>query len=289
MPMNALMGWALAAVALSACGGSGNVRFNTWGGPSIESGIPTDSAAKAGFVDGWSVKYSKFYVVLKDITVRDLNNAVAFKQSNPMLFNLASPGPFEVETAKQLTAEKYSQVSYAIGTTPTAVPGTGSGVTAADVIFMQERGYGIYVTGTANKVPTATSGAISKTFEWGFNLDTAYVDCSSAEFGGPGVNVPTGVTETVELTVHGDRLFHDDLQAPDAKLRFDALASADKSPQDGKITLEELAATQLTGLAPAAYGTSGNSSVKTLKDFVFALSRTIGHYRGVGECTTTAR
>lgn len=60
-------------------------------------------------------------------------------------------------------------------------------------------------------------------------------------------------------------------------------------PQDGVITLDELAAVQLTSLPLGQYGTGSAGSVHTLKDFVSALSRTVGHFRGEGECVSRAR
>jgi hypothetical protein len=45
----------------------------------------------------------------------------------------------------------------------------------------------------------------------------------------------------------------------------------------------------LTTLPLGQYGTGSAPNVKTLKDFVLALSRTVGHYRGEGHCHSHAR
>lgn len=74
----------------------------------------------------------------------------------------------------------------------------------------------------------------------------------------------------------------------EAKIRFQALADADKN-NDGEITLVELGMVDLTSLPVDQYGTGGASAVKNLHDFVNALSRTLGHYRGEGECEPHAR
>ena len=126
---------------------------------------------------------------------------------------------------------------------------------------------------------------------WGFPINTLYEKCEHPDLG-EGVTVPNGGEETVQLTIHGDHLFFDDLQSPDAKMRFDAIAAADKAGilgADGQVTLEELALVDLTELPPEQYGTGGASNVRTLRDFVTALVRTVGHYRGEGECSPRVR
>jgi hypothetical protein len=46
---------------------------------------------------------------------------------------------------------------------------------------------------------------------------------------------------------------------------------------------------QLTTLPIDQYGTGTVGNVKTLNDFVTALVRTLGHFRGEGECVTASR
>jgi len=87
----------------------------------------------------------------------------------------------------------------------------------------------------------------------------------------------------VEFTVHGDHLFYDDLQSSDPSLRFDAMARAD-ADKDGEVTLEDLAKVDLTTLPAVQYGTGSSGSVKNLRQFVEALSRTLIHYQGEGHC-----
>ena len=276
----------LVSVSFVACDSTGLVRFNTSGGQAIEGSIPSDSMGFSGFVDGWVLKYSTFQVPLKELTIRDVKNAVLWKQDQSVLFDLVGSGPFVVDTSTPLYAGRYA-FSYAIGPTAGASPATGSGVSADDVSFMEQRGYSIYVKGTATRAATATSVAVTKTFEWGFATDTLYTDCTSN--GASGVKATSGITETVELTVRGEHLFFDDLKGDGAKLRFDAIADADKAPNDGKVTLEELNAVQLSSLVLSPYRTNDTPNVNTLKDFLTALTRSVGHFKGDGECTAVAR
>lgn len=252
------------------------VKFTTWGEEYIEEELPAQVGMANGFADGWKVKYSKFLVVFKDITVADATGKVASKQPGAKAFDLTKKGPVEVYSAS-IPATKYEQVSYAVAPDANAEAGN---IDAADLALLKSRNASLIVLGTATK------GAVSKTFEWTFTGDTQYLDCEKAEKGGKGVVLTVGNTTTTQLTVHGDHLFYDDLQKPDTKLRFDAIAAADTN-NDNKVTLEELAAVSLTSLSN--YGTGSVSNVRTLREFVTALSRTVGHYEGEGECSPKAR
>ena len=72
---------------------------------------------------------------------------------------------------------------------------------------------------------------------------------------------------------------------------MDNIANAD-ADADGKITLEELAAVDLadkTKITAGTYGTGSASNINDLRAFVEALSRTVGHFRGEGECLARAK
>ena len=261
-------------VVFSACGGVGQVSLTTWGEDFIEQGIPA-----AVFDDGASVKYSKFLVVLKDFALATKTGTTGPTQSTPFVVDVTKPGPIELELLERVPAQKWDAVSYGIGPASTAV-GAGD-VSAADVEAMKVGHHSVWVEGTVSK------GAVSKTFAWKLSIDTHFADCTNPDFG-EGVTVATGGTEVVQLTIHGDHFWYDDLQSPDAKVRGQALVNAD-ADGDGAITQAELRAVQLTALPLGQYGTAGASKVKTLEDFETALGRTIGHFRGEGECESTAR
>lgn len=274
-------GWLAVMMVLAGCGpGVGNLSVTTWGEEYIEDRIPVDSADVTGFVDGWSVKYERFLVVLGEFSLAKKTGEQGRKQEAAAIVNLVKPGPVEVFSWKDVPAQKWDRVSYSIAPAKPSATGIGA-IDAADVERMKTGALSLYVEGTATK------DAASKHFAWGFTTDTLYDECTNEDFG-DGVTVPTGGQEVVQLTVHGDHFFYDDLESPDAKLRFEALAQADAN-SDGDITLEELANVQLTSLPLGQYGTGSAGSVKTLKDFVTALSRTVGHYRGEGECVSKAR
>lgn len=264
----------------TSTGGKGSAVFTTWGEDYIEEQIP--AGGEGGFVDGWSVKYSKFLVVFGEISVADLGGKEAAHLGGTRLVNLVNKGVKTLATFSDLPAQAYERVGYQI--VPATAQTEALDADAADRDLMVGGGYAVYVEGTATK------GAVSKTFQWGFSQPTSYVECK-AEQGGKeveGIIVTNGGTDTTELTIHGDHLFYDRLQAdPTGKipsyLRFGDIAKADEDgDQDGKITLDELAKTPLNlkvGYDPSGFNASN------MKEFITQLARTVGHYRGEGECT----
>lgn len=267
----------LSLLGLTACGeGSGTVTFTTYGEDFIERELPASA-----FADGWTVRYSKFLVMLGEVRVES-HDEVAATQATAKVFDVHKPGPVVVETFTELPAKEWDHVSYAIAPWPHA---EAANADAPDVARMKAEGYSVYVEGTATK------GSVTKRFNWGFATNTLYAHCASPDLGA-GVTVPKDGEETVQLTMHGDHLFFDDLQSPEASMRFDAMAAADQlgiAGPDGEVSLEELAAVDLTELPAGQYGTGGVGNVRNLRDFVTALVRTVGHFRGEGECSPQSR
>ncbi len=281
------------AIAMAACSdtsdadGKGSVTFTTWGEDFIEKEIPAKAADGEVIVeDGWTIRYGKFLLVLTDVAVGEPGKDPVAKMTTPKLYDMHAPGQKPVVTFTDVPGKAYTHVSYAVAPA-TAVVEVGGGATEADKQLMIQGGYSIYVEGTLTK------DATTKSFAWGFTTNTLYDRCE-AEVSGKkteGVVVTNGGNDAVELTIHGDHFFYDDLQSPDAKVRVDAIANAD-ADADGKITLEELAAVDLADpqkIAAGTYGTGSASHVNDLRAFVEALSRTLGHFRGEGECLARAR
>ena len=268
----------VAAASLFACSeGTGTVAFSTWGEEYIEETIPASV-----FADGWTVKYSKFLVTFSEVKVLDGTSAVA-ALPRPIVVNHVTPGVKALASFPGLETGRYG-VEYAIG--PVADALLLPGVDAADFATMKANGWSLWVAGTASK------GGVTKSFSWGFSTNTKLVDCEGDLNGKTelGTVVTSGGTDAIELTLHGDHLFYDDLQDPAAKTRFQHLADADVGVNgaagDGVITQEELAAVKLVDIPTekGKFGIGGASSVKELGAFVAFLSRTIGHFRGEGEC-----
>lgn len=269
----------LAACTASGEAGEGTVTFSTYGEDYIEKEIPAADVA-----DGWTIRYGKFLVAIGEVSVAEADRAPLSTMTGSKLFAMTRPGDKAVVTFSGVPAKAYPDVGYVIGPV-TAATTVGEGASEADKDLMARAGYALYVEGSAQKA------SVTKTFAWGFTARTHYEKCKGALAGKEtdGVVVTNGGTDRVELTIHGDHLFYDDLQSNEAKLRFDNLAAAD-ADDDGAVTLEELAAVKLAAL-PAErgpYGTGSAAGIHDLGAFVAALSRTVGHFRGEGECVSRA-
>ncbi len=265
--------------------GQGTVTFTTYGEDFIEKEIGPGGTEDAPVVDGWTITYEKFYVALGEVSIGDDGRPASYSMPNAKIFNMKMPGQKPVMTFANVPGKPYTHVSYAIAPA-TAAAELGEGATDADKQMMVSGGYSIYVEGKLTK------DAVTKTFAWGFKTNTLYDRCKGELAGKEtdGVVVTNGGTDAVELTMHGDHFFYDDLQAAEAKVRVGNIADAD-ADNDGKVTLEELAAVQLAAIPKdkGTYGVGSSANVNDLRSFVEALSRTVGHFRGEGECFAKAR
>ena len=139
----------------------------------------------------------------------------------------------------------------------------------ADTERLTQNGWAVYVEGVATKAD------VTKRFAWGFEGTQRYFPCEST------ATFTAGVAE-VQLTIHGDHLFYDDLTAEEPNVAFDVVASAD-TDDDGEITVEELTARDITGEARYQVG---SFPVTNLYAFIEHQIGTLGHIDGEGHCET---
>lgn len=280
-----LVVWAVLTVATAtiACGGTdhGTVAVTTWGESFIEEGLPSSAFPN----DDWNVKYSKFLIAYHGVTIADEDNRLGAKLDHPLVFDMTKKASGNAKTllTAELEAKAWPHVSYQVG--PISDDATAGDLAAdADVNLLKIEQASVHVEGTA----TSATGA-TKTFNWSFSLATLFEDCHAIQDGKDvqGVVVINGGIQSVELTVHGDHLFYDDLQSEEAVPRFQALADADAN-DDGDVTLAELDRVPLYTIPidKGSYGTGALGNVNTLGDYERTLARTIGHYRGEGSCNS---
>lgn len=261
-------------------GGEGKLSFTTWGEEYIEDEIPAGSDQTDGFVDAWTLKYSKFLVNFRNIRLADAKGNVAAMMRSSMLFDNHEKGIKTIVDYDGIEAKAWTAVSYEIAPVSEMTELSAS-ASEADKQLMLDGGFSLYVEATATKA------GVTKHFEWGFPIGTRYEECHSEQDGKDeeGVVVTNHSELEVQLTTHGDHLYYDRLQAsPDPQiktsLRFETLAEAD-ADDDGEITLDELDAMPLD---VELYDPSGLGAA-TQGAFVTSLARTVGHFRGEGECT----
>jgi hypothetical protein len=254
--------------------GSGAVTFTSWGEEYIEVELPSSE-----FEDGFSVTFDKFLVLVGNISVADDTGEIAASNDRFFLIDHKEAGVKELVKFEGLAAGAYTIVSYETSPAPRDAMELVGSVSEADADMMADMGYHVYVEGTLQ------GSAGSKTFQWGFGVPTLLDDCEGERDGTvtPGAVVTEGGDDVIELTIHGDHLFYDDLQAENAVLRGQAIFDAD-AVCVGVVTREELKAVQLVTLPADEYGTGGVDGVNDLDAFVEFLTRTIGHFRGEGEC-----
>jgi len=284
--MKSVFALALAASVAFACSstsssdGQGTVAFTTYGEDYIESEI-----SAANVEDGWVIKYERFLITFHDIKVREGDGVPAAAMPGSKLFNNKIPGDKSIISFPAVPAKAYDRVSYRVAPAGAATE-LGQGVTDADKQLMVSNGYAIYLEATATKA------AVTKKYKWGFKLSTLYDRCKGELSGKEtdGAVVTNGGNDTIQLTTHGDHFYYDDLQSKEAKVRFDNIAAADVN-MDGEITLEELATVKLAAIPKAngSYGTGSATGINDLRQFVEANSRTVGHFRGEGECFVSAQ
>ena len=214
-----------------------------WGEDFIETEIPTSA-----FDDGCSVAFDAFAVAGEGATLLDGNGTPV---GDPLsgVFDLTEPGPQEVGTA----------------TVPAGTYDTARFVLASD------GGASLRTAGTL------TCGDASVTFDWSFSTTATY-DCEPAP-----ITPGKGAEAETELTIHGDHLFYDALEDPDAILRGRPILEADANA-DGQVTLQELGR---IAVAPLGYRVGQHSAVTDLAAFVTHLTQTVGHVDGEGHCTVT--
>jgi hypothetical protein len=264
----------VASACLGACTSAAPLSVTTWGEEFIEQGLPAEE-----FEDGWAVTFSKFLVVYTAVQVKDAAGTEVSTFSAPAVFDLVQPGPVTVIDLGEVTAQRFDDVGAVVAPAAGAVAGSAA---AADVALMNDGGLSVHVVGSATK------GADTATFSWSFDTATRYANCET-EGEGEGIVVRAGEDNAMQLTVHGDHLFYDDLAADDAVLRFDAIFAADGqdgTAADNDISQAELDAVDLTTLPNDQYGNAG--AAETLGDFVASLSRTLIHLNGEGECSIAA-
>jgi hypothetical protein len=275
-------GVALAALSLAACGDDsigtspGTVTASIWGEEYIEDRIPAAPTAEAdGVQNGWEVRFTKFLVNVGELTVASSAGAEAGRLAAYRVYDLHTlTGPLEIGRMPSLPARRYDRVSYRLA--PLDAQATMANATAADVALMRAGNHSVYVEGNGTRMGTTVR------FRWGFGGAVSYSNCQSSETE-VGLAVPSGGTAQAQITLHGDHFFYDDLQSPDAKLRFDLIAGAD-ADRDGDVTLDELARVDLTAAPMGQYGTGSRSDVRNLREFVTALVATLGHFNGEGHC-----
>lgn len=256
----AILGLAL----LTACSEDeqGDLNVQIYGEEFIEAGIPADV-----FADGWAIEFDKFLISVGSVAVAEAGTGPAIEEAKFQVFDLAadSGGAGQTVASGTVPGGAYDETSYLVAPSSDLVAGNAS---ADDVALMKDGGFSVYIAGNATK------GGGVKTFAWGFATRTTYEACESQAV------VEAAAPATVQLTIHGDHLFYDDLFSETPSVRFDLIAGAD-GDGDGDITQAELEAVDIR---PLENYQVGSTDITDLWHFIEHLTSTLGHIDGEGHC-----
>jgi hypothetical protein len=239
--------------------GEGTLRVSIYGESFIEDEIPADV-----FVDGWRVELTRFLVAVDDV------DADGEPVAGQHVFDLSqsSGGDGHDLATLAIPAGTVETLSYRIA--PTGADAVLGNATEADLATMRDGGWSIFVEGSASK------GADTKTFAWGFTTTTRYSPCETNQA------LTDGGMATSQITIHADHLFYDDLDSEEPNVAFDLVAAAD-ADTDGVVTTDELAAIDITGEDRYQVG---SRDIADLQGFIAAQTSTLGHIDGEGHCET---
>lgn len=250
---------ALLSLVAAGCGGEGTWHYEVYGEAFIEEGIPASA-----FEDGCAVDYTRFLVTVGGRALQDAEGTVAAAVSGVEVYDLV-PGRQRMATT---TAPSGTWQVVTATVASDADVTAGAGADDAAVQAVTDAPASVVATGTL------TCGDRSVAFDWAFDEATAYA-CAA-----PDLVVTSGAEAVSELTIHGDHLFFDSLEDPDAVLRGLPYVDADDDG-DGVLTAAELQAADVVG---SGMDRGSDDAVATLWDYLTGQVRNLGHYDGEGHC-----
>jgi len=264
-----LHGLTLALALGAACGddplADGTLQVTIYGEDYIEDRIPAADVA-----DGWSIDFSRFLVAVSHVGLGKDADHETLAAHEIRVFDLTKPsnGLGHLVASGDAAGGVYDVLAYTVG--PAATGAIAGNATSSDVAEMIAGGFAVLVEGTATKAGDAID------FMWGFGRATRYAPCET------GARVDGG-TASSQITIHADHLFYDSLVSESPDVRFQLVADADGNA-DGAVTLEELAAVDITALSN--YQVGNQTQVTNLRAFIEAQIGTLGHVDGEGHCET---
>ena len=286
---------ALAALlALTACGGdetegTGSLRVRISGEQGAKVGYPfTADGETIGFVDGWSLTFDTVVAGVGGVRLRTASGEEAVVDVDDVVAELRVEDPL-AWTLEGIPARRWDRVSYDLLVPPVGARNLGA-VSETTLARMRTLGAALYVAGTATP---ATGAAV--TFELYLPDAVAADSCVSGLDETNGVIVAANTVNDVELTLHLDHFFFDSL-TDDAVMRFEAIGAA--ANLTNHVTLDDLTTQDLTELrntagsplideagAPIVYDPGAAPlAAQTLREFIRANARTVGHFNGEGHC-----
>lgn len=271
------------ALVLASCttpgdGATGGLVFEVVGAEIAERGVLAHETA-----DGWALAFDSIVVSVGEVAVADVEKRTVGRRVGAGLFDLArsSADSRIVLSVDGVLPGSYPNVMWALSPPAPTWP-LYDELTPSVRDELTRGGAFLWIRGRA------LLGPVTKTFSWAFDGEARFEECEGLVDGVPtrGVRVEPNAAIWTRLTLRIDRVFRDDLVAPEARIRFAALAAADRNADD-TITRAEMRDVTLDEARAQGgrFGTGQSASVvRTLDDFVAAQARRVGGFRGDGWC-----
>ncbi|MCG5053360.1 MAG: hypothetical protein KA712_10415 [Myxococcales bacterium] len=281
--------------AVSACGSAedtGDLVIRVSGEGAAKQGYPfVKNDATIAFIDGWSVRFTKFLIALAEPTLATSDGERANADPRAVVADLHKGDPVMI-AFEALAARRWDRFGFKVVPPPLDARPLND-VATDDIARMAQGGFNYWIEGNARRGEEAYS------FAWGLRNPTRNANCTNGLDGTDGFVVRPNTTTEGEITVHVDHLFWDTLGGERANLRFDAMAGA--AGDDTHITFEELGLQSLanprgpnglavtdTAGAPLAYNPgSVPLAAPHLAAFMLASAASQAHVNGLGLCTVS--
>lgn len=272
--------------------GKGSLDLGVGGGKALQEGFPyEEGGTQYAFVDGWSLEFSRYVVVVGDVRLREpRGGGVVAKFDGPLALDLRAEGG-STKDLVELQGVPAKRLDIEFSFLRATADAENRNVDSEAWDRMIRDGLSYLIEGQATRDGT--------TIEFSFGLSGAarYYDCINGEDGTVGIAVESNKTTGAFIYAHALHLFWDTLAAGDEDLRFDPFAAV--AGEDGIVTEDELANQDLTDLRDAdgepLRDAQGNRvfyndggllppESQDLETFLNYAARAGVHFNGVGLC-----
>jgi hypothetical protein len=283
--------WTSGCVSESAAG-EGDLALAVGGGAALQQGFPyTEGGAEYAFVDGWSLQFTKYVVVVGDVRLSDPDSGDEVGSfDGPVIVDLTEGGGLNHELAV-VTGLPARRLDIEFSFLQARESATNQNAGQDDVDTMVAEGLSYVVEGEASRD--------GENVEFRFHLPVAsrYYRCNNGVDQTRGIAIEADKTTDALIYAHALHLFWDTLAAGDEDLRFDAFAAM--AGEDGVVDEQELRDQDLTDLRDADgeplldadghriiynSGSFLEPDELNLQAFLYYAARAGVHFNGVGFC-----
>lgn len=290
-------GWlALLGTLAAGCGRtpSGPIEVSITGEEAVVDGLIYKQAPVAGtlvFVDGWTVKFSRYLTVISNIRLaqpgsdpgqQQIVGPTVAESRSPMVVDLVKGLSVPLTRfSEQLDGQPFdttTRYAFSFDVVPYSTLAmqknlTADAATTAALALMQQRGYSTYLEGEATHAPYDPGDpAIFQSFptrvrfQLGFGQEVSYLNCSNPDNGGDeaanrGIQPRQDGVATAKIAMHVEHTFWDKLNVENPSLRFDPLAARSVVTQQGGELVGALDMDALMGVPVSALVDRNNQPV----------------------------